>query len=210
MTTMSVSGWMFLLIPAHPGCPGQNPKSRKTVMCCVCVCVWSAIAFSALTQLVGWQEGHPACNNMQTSNIFSTFDKFFEDLCVVFVALISYVTKQDIYGNYTTGPQLTTNVVNVMQCVFSLYVQQRWQLFALRLLKHHSYLNLHSNEFIGWNSHLTNANFDQFHLTPLTEWRRYAALVAVILSKLASQCLFLEQECSSNDDADVNSFAWYL
>ena len=28
---------MFLLVPAHPGCPGQNPQSRKTV---VCVCVW--------------------------------------------------------------------------------------------------------------------------------------------------------------------------
>jgi len=25
---MSVSGWMFLLVLAHPGCPGQNPKSR--------------------------------------------------------------------------------------------------------------------------------------------------------------------------------------
>ena len=38
MTTMSVSGWMFLLVlPAHPGCPGQIPQSRKTVVC-VCVC----------------------------------------------------------------------------------------------------------------------------------------------------------------------------
>ena len=36
MTTIGVSGWMFLLVPAHPGCPGQNPESRKTV---VCVCV---------------------------------------------------------------------------------------------------------------------------------------------------------------------------
>jgi len=33
---------MFLLTPAHPDCPGQNPKSRKTIVCvrvCVCVCV---------------------------------------------------------------------------------------------------------------------------------------------------------------------------
>jgi len=29
---------MFLLILAHPGCPGQNPKSRKMVVC-MCVCV---------------------------------------------------------------------------------------------------------------------------------------------------------------------------
>ena len=30
------SGWMFLLVPAHPGFPGQIPQSRKTV---VWVCV---------------------------------------------------------------------------------------------------------------------------------------------------------------------------
>ena len=32
------SGWMFLLVPAHPGFPRQIPQSRKTVVC-VCVCV---------------------------------------------------------------------------------------------------------------------------------------------------------------------------
>jgi len=27
------------LVPAHPGCPGLNPQSDKTVVCvCVCVC----------------------------------------------------------------------------------------------------------------------------------------------------------------------------
>ena len=31
------SGWMFLLVPAHPGCTGQIPQSRKMV---VCVCVY--------------------------------------------------------------------------------------------------------------------------------------------------------------------------
>ena len=30
---------MFLLVPAHPGCPGQIPQSRKT-LCVLCVCVW--------------------------------------------------------------------------------------------------------------------------------------------------------------------------
>ena len=29
---------MFLLVPAHPGFPGQIPQSRKMVVC-VCVCV---------------------------------------------------------------------------------------------------------------------------------------------------------------------------
>jgi len=32
MTAISVSGWMFLLLLAHPGCPGQNPESRKMVV----------------------------------------------------------------------------------------------------------------------------------------------------------------------------------
>ena len=29
---------MFLLVPAHPGFPGQIPQSRKMVVFCVCVC----------------------------------------------------------------------------------------------------------------------------------------------------------------------------
>ena len=44
---------MFLLVPAHPGCPGQNPKSCKTVVCvCVCVCV-------TLLALALWHNGPP-------------------------------------------------------------------------------------------------------------------------------------------------------
>jgi len=40
MTTIDVSGWMFLLVPAHPGCPRQNSESRKMVVCvCVHVCM---------------------------------------------------------------------------------------------------------------------------------------------------------------------------
>jgi len=38
MTTIIVSGCMFLLVPAHSGCPGQNPESCKMAMC---VCVFS-------------------------------------------------------------------------------------------------------------------------------------------------------------------------
>jgi len=37
---------MFLLVPAHPGCPGQIPQSHKTVVC-VCVC----------TQVTRYQRG---------------------------------------------------------------------------------------------------------------------------------------------------------
>jgi len=36
LLTMTVSGWMFLLVP---GCPGQITQSRETVVC-VCVCTY--------------------------------------------------------------------------------------------------------------------------------------------------------------------------
>ena len=39
MTTIGVSAWMFLLVPAHSGFPGQNPESCKIV---VVVVVWPA------------------------------------------------------------------------------------------------------------------------------------------------------------------------
>jgi len=29
-------GKMYLLVPAHPGCHGQGPQSRKMVVCVVC------------------------------------------------------------------------------------------------------------------------------------------------------------------------------
>jgi len=50
---------MFLLVLAHPGCPGQNPKSCKTVVCvcvcaraCVCVCVCVTALFSVHANLL--------------------------------------------------------------------------------------------------------------------------------------------------------------
>ena len=38
MTTIGVSGWMFLLVPARPGCRRWSPDSRETCVY-VCVCV---------------------------------------------------------------------------------------------------------------------------------------------------------------------------
>jgi len=46
MTTTGVSEWMFLLVPAHPGCPGQNQFSRKTVACArACVCARRCLSY---------------------------------------------------------------------------------------------------------------------------------------------------------------------
>jgi len=41
-----------LLVPAHPGFPGQIPQSRKTVVLCVCV-YRSFKVFSAVTFIMG-------------------------------------------------------------------------------------------------------------------------------------------------------------
>jgi len=50
---------MFLLVPAHPGCPGQIPQSRKTV---VCVCVWCSIVNKSVWnhwRSRDWAHAHP-------------------------------------------------------------------------------------------------------------------------------------------------------
>ena len=44
---------MFLLVPAHPGFPGQIPQSRKTVVC-VCVGAWTV---SKTTHVSWYQKG---------------------------------------------------------------------------------------------------------------------------------------------------------
>jgi len=37
-------GKIYLLVPAHPGCPGHSPESCKMGVCvCVCVCVLGII-----------------------------------------------------------------------------------------------------------------------------------------------------------------------
>ena len=55
-------GFTFL-VPAHPGSPGKRAIKRV----CVCVCaVFLNIAFSALTLLVGRQEGHPVCKKLSS------------------------------------------------------------------------------------------------------------------------------------------------
>jgi len=49
---------MLLLVPAHPGCPGQNPQSHKTV--CVCVCsVWSFYCSLHCGKIAAREAGKP-------------------------------------------------------------------------------------------------------------------------------------------------------
>jgi len=51
---------MFVLVPAYPGCPGSKAVKRSLLL----LVIYLFIAFSALTLLVGWQEGHPACKKL--------------------------------------------------------------------------------------------------------------------------------------------------
>ena len=51
---------MFLLVPTHPGSPDEGPLNGF-----VCV-LFHMDAFSALTLLVGRQEGHPTCKKLSS------------------------------------------------------------------------------------------------------------------------------------------------
>jgi len=51
-------GFTFLL-PAYTGCPGKENIKQVFVL----LLFVHLVAFSALTLLVGRQEGHPACKN---------------------------------------------------------------------------------------------------------------------------------------------------
>jgi len=61
---------MFLLVPAHPGFPGQIPQSRKTVVC-VCVCVCNA----------------DLCKNVTEYSVKSCMEPFLLGGCVPFLGI---------------------------------------------------------------------------------------------------------------------------
>ena len=42
----------------------QHCIERSDFIHCIIVCILFIVAFSALTLLVGWQEGHPACKKL--------------------------------------------------------------------------------------------------------------------------------------------------
>ena len=79
---------MFLLVPAHPGCPGQFPQSRKTVVC-VCVCVYSLL--SLFTFLVPAYPG-------------STRKKVIKRDIVVVSSCNNCLLKKWTYSLYTSCP----------------------------------------------------------------------------------------------------------
>ena len=56
---------MFLMVPAHPGSPGQ--KAVKQLLCVLYSSIISpfSMLFSALTLLVGHQEEHPVCKEIE-------------------------------------------------------------------------------------------------------------------------------------------------
>jgi len=49
MMIRMVGGWVFLLVPAHPGSPGQ--RAVKRLLCCCCCCT-NATALSVITSAI--------------------------------------------------------------------------------------------------------------------------------------------------------------
>ena len=72
---------MFLLLPAHLGCPGQNPESRKTVVY-VCVCGRGADCGLLMIMSVCWY----VCMQAYPRNCMS------ELLCLLPVAMAHFST----------------------------------------------------------------------------------------------------------------------
>ena len=58
---------MFLLVPAHPGFPGQIPQSRKTVVCV------SAISILIFSLLETFSSGMLLLNEKQPYHIYGAF-----------------------------------------------------------------------------------------------------------------------------------------
>ena len=56
---------MFLLVPAYPGCPKSKAIKRSSLLLLLLSANIDLVAFSALTLLVGRQEGHPACKKTE-------------------------------------------------------------------------------------------------------------------------------------------------
>jgi len=66
---------MFLLVPAHPGFPGQIPQSRKTVVCVVCK------SHMTLTLTADYLESHIVVND--SSTLTNTTIWFVAALCII-------------------------------------------------------------------------------------------------------------------------------
>jgi len=49
---------------AYPHCPGQKAINHVSACICLSVCLSVTLTHSALTLLVGQQEGHPACKKL--------------------------------------------------------------------------------------------------------------------------------------------------
>ena len=55
MIRMGASGWMFLLVPAYPGSPGQKAVKRLCVCVCVRACVRACVHCHVYIQNKSWQ-----------------------------------------------------------------------------------------------------------------------------------------------------------
>jgi len=73
---MGVSGWMFLLVPAYPGCPGSKAVKRSLLLLLLSgeFCIFEDKSLSGVHDMIN----HFACDFAKCSLIFTTKlnDKF--------------------------------------------------------------------------------------------------------------------------------------
>ena len=67
---------MFLLVLAHPGCPGQIPQSRKRVVCvCVCVCMCAVYKNLTKVRICGSYASPPGPQTLNSGFLLSHYAK---------------------------------------------------------------------------------------------------------------------------------------
>jgi len=76
---------MFLLVPAHPDCPRQNPKSCETVVC---------VSLRMLTcSSVRWNISHGASDLQKSQHTLLLFAFYFlltENQCFIYTVMLCY------------------------------------------------------------------------------------------------------------------------
>jgi len=83
---------MFLLVPAHPGFPGQIPQSRKTVVLCVCVTVTDFIfrgyyKVCKRVEIHLWLLVHDCSNGPHSANLSGSHVNYYQRMldCAVWL-----------------------------------------------------------------------------------------------------------------------------
>ena len=94
-------GKMYLLVPAHLGCPGQSPESCKMV---VCVCVWLGHASNLWLWAHSWSSGVGSVDDCPQRLVFQHFAAT-HDVALIHGSVRRQVTSHHAHVGDTSRPR---------------------------------------------------------------------------------------------------------